>query len=95
MAADLADDKACATAEHAQHMTEITFEDEIGATGTNADKAVLKTECMDACVSERTDTEKNYCCQAVMTPDDVGSPTSYTSTCKLWSYMKDPFDTVD
>ena len=76
-------------------MTEVTFEDEIGATGSNADKSVLKTECMDACVSERTDTEKNYCCQVDMTPDNVETPTTYTSTCKMWSYMKDPFDTVD
>ena len=82
-AADLTDDKACPTAEHMMHMTviSVSFGDEIGATGSNADKAVLKTECMDACIAERADTEKSYCCQADMTPDAVDSPTTYTSTC--------------
>ena len=76
-------------------MTVITFEDDVGATGSNADKAVLKTECMDACVAERTDTEKSYCCQADVTPDAVDSPTTYTSTCQLWSYNMGAFDPVD
>jgi hypothetical protein len=82
MAADLVDDKACPTT----GVTEITFEDTVGATGSNADKAVLKTECMDACVSERSNTTISYCCQADMTPDAVDAPTTFTSTCKLWSF---------
>ena len=97
MAADLADDKVCPTEEHIAHMTAITFEDIYGteATGSNADKAVLKTECMDACVAQRTDTAKSYCCQADITPDAVDAPTTYTSTCSLWSYNMNVFDAVD
>ena len=95
MAAGRADDKSCPTVEHIAHMTVITFEDGTGVTGSNADKAVLKTECMDACVSERTDTAKSYCCQADITPDAVDAPTTYTSTCSLWSYNMNVFDAVD
>ena len=58
IAVDLVDDKACPTTD----VTEVTFTNADGATGSNADKAVLKTECIDACVFERSDTKVSYCC---------------------------------
>ena len=92
MASELVDNKAC---EETTGVTKVTFADTVGATATNADKAVLKTTCMDACIAERTSTASSYCCQVVMTPDDVAAPTSYTSACNLWTYTADVLTPAD